>query len=324
MGVEAQDYVEIFDYNNMGIPKNVHYVPNKIVNLQVMSLLGLLPPRITDRAVVIGDAVDIDFVMSVNGIESDHVKGVGIIIGNTNFIDDLKLVGLMPGDTINVEGTAPYARPLRTFPSEHPLEARRFHGRDALFSININFIFDEWQPELNDEFTSEKLYDFYGATTVDEMKERVRKEIQKRAIINFIDNYITNEVNVSSIPEQLMRYIEQVTTSTFSVSSSDIPYGMSFREFREMIDNMSEDEIITRNQDLHMEFARRSLVLQAVAEHGGFSVSREDVEVFYEENFSTIDYSWLEERFGLPYIMKEILHQKVFDHIVENAVLLER
>ena len=312
-GVVALDYVEIFNFDSMEIPSDVHHVSDEEVELEIENLLVQFPPRVMDRAVVDGDTVNIDFVGSVDGVEFENgsAEGADVTIGVTNFIDDFleQLIGHMPGDIVNVEVT---------FPDDYHEES--LSGEDALFVTTINFIAGEGPSELTDEFVLESLYDIHGWTNVSDLEEGVHNELQRMAISAFIDDYILSEVNVSSIPEQLIRYQEQAIL--FSIERSAAQFGMSMEQYLEMGGYSSVDEIIEENQEGNLEMARRNLVVQAVAEYGGFSISREEVGDFFEENFGTRDYSSYEEELGLPYIVQVILNQRVFEHIVDNAVLL--
>ena len=313
-GITALDYVEIFDYNNMEIPNFVHHVPDVLLEQQIQDILFQFPARIMDRAVNDGDTINIDFVGSVDGVEFENgsAEGLTVIIGETSFIVDFleQLIGHMPGDTINVEVT---------FPDVYPQNVS-LQGEDALIVTTINFIIGEGQSDFTDEFVVENLYDSHGWTTVSETEEGIRREFQRIEIGFFIEDYFMNEVNVSSIPEKLIRYQEQSIIS--NIERNAIQFGLTLNEYLDMAGYDSVDDILDESMEIIIEMARRTLIVQAVAEDIGISISREDVGDFFEENFRTRDYSLYEEELGLPYIVQVILTQRVFDHIVENAILL--
>jgi len=310
-GIEALNYVEIFDYNNLEIPNDVHRISDIEIEQEIeFILLGLSYPRIMDRAVTEGDIVNIDYIVFIDGDIFEIYRNVDVdmIFGDSDFLDEIveQLIGNRPGDTVNVEVTIPddYFDDIA--------------GNDALFVTTINYIVGLGASELTSEHVLENLYEFHGWRTVSDMEEWIRRELQEWAIIRFVSDFIMNEVNVSSIPEKLMWYLEQVTIGPYKEIAADLGYTME--ELAEMLGYESLDELMEWLRERNMEIARRDLVLQAVAEHGGFSVSREDIEDFFEEIFGLRDYDLFEEE--LPYITKLILQQKVLDHIVENAVLL--
>jgi len=308
-GIVALDYVEIFDYENMEIPSDVHSISDEEVELELERLLFQFPPRVMDRAVVDGDTVNIDFVGSVDGYEfrGGTAQGEMVTIGMTPFIDDFldQLIGHMPGETVNVEVT---------FPDEYPEES--LQGEDALFVTTINFIAGEGQSELTDEFVMVNLYDLYGWTNVEELKDGVRSILQKNAVGSFVETYILSEVNVSSIPEKLIRYQEQSMISNIERQAR-----MSLEDYLQEVE-MDMDELLEQSLEGNTEMAKRSLVLQAIAEHGEFSISRDDVADYFEEHFGSRDYSSFEEELGMPYIVQVLLNQLVLEHIIESAQLL--
>ena len=309
-GVRALDYVEIFDYNNLEIPRNVHYVSDRQVELEIQNFLFRFPFRDMERAVVKGDSVNIDYVAIIDGQIFQSERDVYVCFGIVDFSDEFleHLIGHMPGDTVHV---------VMPFPDNEPADLA---GKDVLFDATINFIVSEGQPRLSDNLVLENLYDLYGWTTIREMEEGIRKELQRWNILAFVHGYMINEVNISSIPEQWMRHQEQLLIS--SIESGVAVLGITVDEYLEMIGFNSMDEFLEFDRVMNLEFVRFRLVIQAIAEHGGFSVNREDVGAFLEEHSGIRDYSSFLEEVGLPTIIQIILQEKVLNHIVENAVLL--
>jgi len=313
-GITALDYVEIFNYDNLGIPNDVHYVPNEEIERRMRALLVPFPLRIMDRAVVEGDTVSINYIGSIDGVVFEDASTrdgfLDIRFGISSFIDEFveQLIGYMPGDTVNVEVT---------FPDDYIGSQA---GKEALFVTTINYIVSQGLSELTDEHVFDNLYDQHGWRSISEMKEETHRRFQRWLIEDFVVGYILNEVNVSSIPEKLILHHEQVAIKSIKERLSS--FDMTLEEYLELAGYDSLDERLEEVQGFNEMLARKSLILQAVAEHGGFSVNREEIGDFFEKHFGTRDYSSEEEELGLPFIIKVILHDKVYNHIVENAVLL--
>ena len=127
----------------------------------------------TDRAVADGDSVNIDYVGRVDGTEfeggSTQGNGTVVTIGVTQYIDDFldQLVGHKPGETFDVNVT---------FPEEYGVE--ELNGKDAVFSVTINYIQETKQPDVTDEWVEKTLKDKYGWTTVAEMNKEIRDGLQ--------------------------------------------------------------------------------------------------------------------------------------------------
>jgi len=318
-GIKALDYVEIFNYKALPVPSEVYNLSDEGLQLQINKILADYSSyeQVLDRAVAAGDMVNIDYVGSIDGVEFEggSTRGLGtdVVAGGKDYIDDFldQIIGHKPGETVNVEVT---------FPNNYHVED--LMGKDALFITKINYISE--YPKLTDKFVLDNLSNIYGWTTADELKDGLRSEFHDIAIQNaipeYIFNYLSYEVPVKSVPDQLIRYQEQVMMS--NVKEYADYYNMGLDEFLMMSEGISGvEELIQINRDKNLAMATNSLVLQAVAEDAGFSVSEEDLKKYFTEFVGTSDYSEFEMLYGLPYLKQFVLHKKVHDYILENIVL---
>ena len=318
-GIRALDYiVQPFNYRALSIPNDVHYVSDEVIQSEIDSMLAgySTNEEIYDRAIVKGDTVNIDYVGSVDGVEfeggSTGGRGTNVIAGSLDYIDDflVQIIGHKPGETINVEVT---------FPDDY--HAEELAGKDALFVTTINYIAgDEIKAELTDEFVAENLSYYGGWTSIADMKAGLRSNIQQYAIQGYVGEYFSNEVTIRSVPEQLLKYQQRSMLSYYENTAGQ--YGMEFEEYLKEIEGLSGlDELVDRHQDDIMQMAKTVLVVQAVAESENFSISAEDLKSYFLEQFGSDDYSMFEEQYGLPFIKQAVMHSKVMDYIIENAVL---
>jgi len=316
IGIRALDYVEMFNYAALPIPAEAHAVDPEEFALMLNSILAEvdMTEPVTDRAVVDGDTVNIDFVGSVDGEEfpggSTGGMGTVVTIGVTQYIDDFldQLVGHMPGSVVNVNVT---------FPEDYLEES--LQGAEALFVTTINYIMEEiHDPVLTDEFVIEH-FGMYGWTGVDDMTAEINEFLQETAISQFLENYLNTEVVVSAVPESIVRYHEQLMVRHFIDTAAQ--WGMDFDEFL-MGNNYDSIEafIESSRTEIDME-ARLSLIRQAVAEDAGIIADTDDVTAFFMENFGQEDFSMFEELYGLPWLKQSIRNQMVMDFITENVVL---
>jgi len=315
-GVHALDYVELFDYKAVSIPYDVHYVPEETIQGDIDSILSTLlaEERIFDRAIVDGDTVNIDFIGSIDGVEfeggSTDGMGINVIIGETDYIDNFleQLIGYIPGDTVDVEVT---------FPDDYSEES--LQGKKALFVTVINYIVRNAKKELSDEFVVANLSGFYGWTTVDEMKESLRASSRKPAVQRYINQYLSYEVTVKSIPDSIINYLEQATINGYREDAEK--NGIEFEEYlAENFSMSSAEELIEASYEYFSTLAKLYLVVQAVAEDSGITINREDLADYFLMNSGTSDYSSYEARYGLPWLKQNVLCQNVVDYIAENAV----
>ena len=309
-GITALDYVEIFDYKALTIPSDLHQISEDKLQAEIDNILTYYSTKeqVTNRAVVDGDTVNIDYVGSADGVEFDggSTSGAGtdVTIGVTSYIDDFleQLIGHMPGETFNVEVT---------FPDVYQNES--LQGKDAVFVTTINYIVETEQPELTDDFVETNLTASYGWKTAAEMKEDISAELKETAIQPFISEYMTNEVTISSVPDKLTEYQEKAMLQYYRDGAEY--YSMEFEEFISVMGVSSVDELIESNRDSYLQSAKYTLVAQAVAEDADISVSEDDMVGYFN------DYSQYEEKYGLPYLKQIVLFQKVISYIIDNATL---
>ena len=309
-GITALDYVEIFDYKALTIPSDLHQISEDKLQAEIDNILTYYSTKeqVTNRAVVDGDTVNIDYVGSTDGVEFDggSTSGAGtdVTIGVTSYIDDFleQLIGHMPGETFNVEVT---------FPDVYQNES--LQGKDAVFVTTINYIVETEQPELTDDFVETNLTASYGWKTAAEMKEDISAELKETAIQPFISEYMTNEVTISSVPDKLTEYQEKAMLQYYRDGAEY--YSMEFEEFISVMGVSSVDELIESNRDSYLQSAKYTLVAQAVAEDADISVSEDDMVGYFN------DYSQYEEKYGLPYLKQIVLFQKVISYIIDNATL---
>lgn len=309
-GIRALDYVEIFNYQSMTIPNDIHNISDGDLQAAINSLLEYYYPetkQIMDREVADGDRVNIDYVGSVDGVEFDGGStggsGTDVTAGSTGYIDDFltQIIGHMPGETVNVEVTFP-----DVYENNPDLQ-----GKDAVFVTTINYIVEY---DITDEFIEENLYDGYGWKTIGEMEEGEREGLQKTAVENYIREYMQSAVTVSGIPDTVAKY--QENSLVFYFQEYAAYYDMTLEEFLQSYEGVSsKDELIEKYSADNLKNATYYLVIQAVAEDAGISASDEDMDNYLP------GYSSYEEEYGLPYLKQYVLALKILDYIIDNAVV---
>ena len=321
-GIKALDYVEDFDYQEITVPAEAHQVTDEYLQYQIDTLMAGYISRIqiTDRAVANGDTVNIDYEGKIDGEVFDGGStmevGVDVVIGETDdkddmlsFLDDFleQLIGKMPGETIDIEVT---------FPDDYYDEA--LQGKEAVFETTINYIVE--REELTDDFVKENLSSSNGWTTVEEMREGMRTDIQKDFVQEYIEQFLRTKVPVKSIPDSLIKYQEKILLNGYQELADY--NGMELEEYLKENEGFSSvEECIEDAHDDLAESATYLLVIQAVAEDAGISVSDEDMTKYSSEHLWSSDISTQVDYYGLPYVKQSVLGQKVLDYIAESAVL---
>ena len=313
--VRALDYVELFDYRALKIPEDVYYIDEADVQAGIESIFSafLMEMWITDRAVTATDTVNVDFTGTINGVEfeggSTGGMGLELDMEDPYFLDGflVQLVGRMPGETITFE---------LTIPNDYYEESLR--GKRARFVTVVNHIVENYR-NITDNFVEATLSGIYGWKTVDEMKAALRSSLRNPAVQRYVNQYLSFEVPVKSIPVQMTTYLDQAVL--FGYQEAADKEGVELNDYLKKNAGVSNAEELQQMNKSHTEMlATLYLVIQAVAEDAGITVDHEDLEEYFRKNAGVEALPSYEERYGLPWLKQNVICQTVVDFIVANGV----
>ncbi len=317
-GVTALDYVTLPAYKGIEVPSSVYTISDDDVDTQVKSILSgySTTNQILDRTVADGDTINIDYVGKIDGTEFDggntQGKGTDVTIGTTSYIDDFidQLIGHTPGETFDVNVTFPDSYPSNT----------ALQGKDAVFSVTINYIAEKVTPELTDDFVATNLTSTYGWTTVDEMREGIRKQQSETAIQTYLWKQIDDDSKVSDTPQSLIDFEQDATKANMEATAAQ--YGVDVTTLLSYYGiTGSIDDWFANNQDVIKTQAKAALIYQAIAEDAGLSVSDDDIKAYFKTNTGSEDYSSAKSTYGMAYIKNTVLLSKVEEYVRNSAVL---
>lgn len=318
-GVTALDCVELCDYDGIVIPVDTYTVTTEEVNAQVVTYLSWYAEdtEITNRAVVDGDTLNIDYVGTVDGAEFDgsNTDGAGttVTIGETSYVDDFleQLIGHMPGETFTIEVT---------FPEDYGDEA--LNGKDAQFEVTINSITESKNPALTDAFVAENFSADYGWSTIGEMRQGIEEDLRNTAVSAYLKQYVLDNTVVNTLPEVMVQYQQDSLSAYYDEYAAY--YSMETEEFvTYYMGYESLAALLESYKDEHTEVATEALIDQAIAEAAGLSVTDEDLAAYFTENFGDADYSSYEEYYGIGYLRFSVLPDIIADYLAEHAVYAE-
>ncbi|MGI5887878.1 MAG: trigger factor [Oscillospiraceae bacterium] len=317
--ITASDYVaSLCDYENVSVPADEHTVTDEEVDSQISSIMDQHSEttQVTDRAVEDGDTVNIDYVGKIDGVEFDggstSGEGTDVTIGETQYIDDFleQLIGHMPGETFDIEVTFP-----------DPYEANTdLSGKDAVFTTTINYIEETTTPELTDDFVMENFFSDYGWNTVAEMRTAISDSLETSMVDSYIKTWIVENSSITSIPDEIIQHEESYMMGYLKYYAD--MYGEDIDTFvSSQYGYSTASELIAAYESENQQYANYDLIVQAVAEDAGITVSESDLESYFTNDLGVTDYSAYNEMYGTPYLMKTVLEQKVIDMIREGATL---
>ena len=295
-GIEVDDVEEPAEVTDDDVNNYIEAVRNQYATSE----------QITDRGVIAGDTVNIDYKGMVDGKEFDGgtASGASLKIGSGTFIDGFEdqLIGKMPGETVQVKVT---------FPKDY--QGKEVAGKDAVFETTINYI-DE-TPKLTDKFVKEKLSDRYGYTTVKEMKKTIRDEIFKTNKTDYIWNHMIEKSKFKEIPDELINdrvdvlvngLKAQLKASNYTLKDYLSAYGI-------------EDETTLRDQYKSSceSTVKVFLIADAIAADKKISVTDEDVKAY----FNGEDTAQYEKQYSKAYINRIVLNNLVIQEIEKNVTV---
>ncbi len=318
-GVDVSDYVTLADYKGIAVPASAVEPTDDAVDAQVNAILSTYATtaQVTDRAVADGDTVNIDYVGTINGVEFDggntQGKGTTVTIGKTQYIDDFldQLVGHTPGETFDVHVT---------FPDDYGVQS--LDGQDATFSVTINYISEQQNPELTDDWVAQNLGPTYGWQTADEMRDALRDSLRREALGTYVENYLVeNSTFAQSLPQSMLEYQNGSLVSYYQGYAS--AYGVDLSAALPSLAGVSSiDDLIASNRENIDVAVKRCLVLQAVAEAEGLTVSDNEVTAYIGNVMgasAASNMSAYQDAYGLPYLRFCALQDKALQLIEDNV-----
>lgn len=257
-----------------------------------------------------GDTVVIDFVGTVDGVEFDGGKGdnFSLELGSGQFIPGFEdqLVGHAAGETVEVNVT---------FPEDY--QATDLAGKDAKFVTTIHEVKEKEVPEVDDELAKDIDED---VETLDELKEKYRKELAESKEIAFDDavesaalDLAVENAEIVELPEEMVH--EEVHRSVNEFLGNMQRQGISPDMYFQITGTTQEDLHKQHEADAEKR-TKTNLVIEAVAKAEGFEASDEDIEA--EISSLATDYNMEVER------VRQLLSTDMLKHdiVIKKAVEL--
>ena len=165
--LNAEDYVTLGEYKGVEVTLDEPEVTDEYLDgyIEYVQQNNAVSTPVTDRAVEMGDVVNIDYVGKIDGVAFDggSAQGSDLTIGSGQFIDGFEdgCIGMKVGETKDVEATFP--DPYKNNPD--------LAGKVAVFTVTVNSISVEEIPELTDEYVQSLSLE--GCTNVEEYRAYV-------------------------------------------------------------------------------------------------------------------------------------------------------
>ena len=295
-GVKALDVVTLpEDYAAIPLKKADIEPTEDEVQSQIDSLLDQhsTTAEVTGRAAANGDTVTIDYAGTVDGVAftGGTYSGYSLQLGSGTFIDGFEdqIVGHNVGDTFDVKVTFPEGYSDSTDAEGNTLV---LSGKEAVFSVTLNGISEEVQPELTDAWVDETLGTSNGLHSVEALRAFYQQQLYQANLQTAVMDYLLQNSTFGDIPKSVLDY--QVTQCLNYYYTMGGYYGYELDAFVQMMGYDNADAMLAALADSIESYAKEALVYQAVAEAMELAPTQEQIDAYsaytdtYGANYCTM------------------------------------
>lgn len=321
--VNVEDYVTLGEYIGLEIVLDDPIVTDDDVDEYIEYVLRNNPvyQEVTDRPVQEGDTVDIDYVGKLDDVAFEGGTGrtSSLVIGSGGFIPGFEdgVIGMEIGDTKDVQATFP-----EYYPSNTDLE-----GKTAIFTVTLNGISVAQEAELTDEYVTD--FGIEGVTDVesyraylyDAMLSQLQSEYELQKNRMVLEAAFANTI-FTGAPEEMVNRMNSTITS--SVSSYAQMFGMNLADMVVANYGGTAEEYETTLYQQAETTVQEYVMLQAIANQEGISVSEQEVEDALAQEAADYGYSVVEEyksMVDMEAYREYLMSQKVIQFLSDNAVV---
>ena len=320
--LNAEDYVTLGEYKGVEVTLDEPEITDEYLDgyIEYVQQNNAVSTPVTDRAVEMGDVVNIDYVGKIDGVAFDggSAQGSDLTIGSGQFIDgfDDGCIGMKVGETKDVEATFP--DPYKNNPD--------LAGKVAVFTVTVNSISVEEIPELTDEYVQSLSLE--GCTNVEEYRAYVydvlleqQQESYESDKADLAYEKVAAECEFKDAPEAMVTRMNNTLTSNLSSYAS--MYGVDLGTYVSAMYGGTAEEYETTLLEQSKMMAQHYLMMQAIADREGLSVSDEELEEQLSQEAQDYGYETVEEYKSLVDVeafREYLMTQKVLAFLGENAV----
>lgn len=324
--LNVSDYVELGDYLGVEVSVEAPYVEDAQVDSYIENVRSnnKIKNEVTNRAVKDGDVTDISYVGKKDGVAFDGgtADNYELTIGSGNFIDGFEdgVIGMKTGETKDLNLTFPEA-----------YQNADLAGAEVVFTVTLNKIYEEELPEMNDEFVAGLGVE--DVATVEEYRQYVYDNLFKTAqaqhdmeVESAILKVVRGNADIKSVPDAMTeRYYDRLVSNlTYQAGM----YGFDLESFMLYGYGMTTEQYEEEMKVSAQEAAEQVMVLQAIAEKEGMTVSDEDMEADIEAKAGNYGYESADaykEALGseIRGYREYMMTEKMTAYLVENAKVHE-
>jgi trigger factor len=315
--ITVKPEIKLGSYKGHEIPKIVNTATDEEVESKVNQAREQAGSweEVTDRAVINGDTIDLDYSGSVDGVkfEGGTAEKQTLVIGSGAFIPGFEeqLIGMNIGEEKDI---------TVTFPAEYG--AKELAGKAAVFKVKINAIKYKALPELDDEFAK----DVSEFDTLVDYKADVKKQLQAEkdeAADGEMSNALVDKIIEGSEIEVPEPMIESQIDDMIQEFSQRLSYqGMKIEDYYKYT-GLKPEDMRGQYRDVAIKNIKVRLVLDAIVKAEKITASAEELEDKMKKMAEDMKKDYEEYKKGIneeytEYFKSMIVSDKLLAFLKEN------
>ena len=312
-GVTALDYVTLpGDFAAIPLRKADVEPSEADIQSQWDSLLeaNRVQQPVTGRAAEDGDIANIDYAGRVDGVAftGGTAEGYDLTLGSGSFVDDFEeqIVGHQIGETFDVTVTFPDDYGDSTDEAGNVVT---LSGKEAVFTVTLNSLAVSVLPEATDAWVEENFGASNDLHTVAELDQYFHDNLYTSNLTNAVVDYLTENSQVSSIPDVVRNYQVCSQLSYYNSYASMFGYETLDEFLSGFMGYDNADALLADTEQDVLNSCNQLLIFQAVAESLDLAPTDAELEA----------YASYTETMGEGYVHLLALQDKVLSTLREGA-----
>lgn len=283
-GVRALDYVTL--------PEDFAAIPLKKADIEpteedIQSLWDNLlesnriQQPVTGRAAEEGDIANIDYSGTVDGVvfTGGTAEGYDLTLGSGTFIPGFEeqIAGHNIGDSFDVTVTFPDDYGDSTDEAGNTIT---LSGKEAVFRVTLNSLAVSVLPEATDAWVEENFGASNGLHTVAELDQYFHDNLYTSNLTNAVVDYLTENSQVSSIPDVVRNYQVCSQLSYYNSYASMFGYETLDEFLSGFMGYDNADALLADTEQDVLNSCNQLLIFQAVAESLDLAPTDAELEAY--------------------------------------------
>lgn len=312
-GVSALDYVTLpEDYAAIPLKKSDVEPSEEDIQTLWDNLLesNRVNQPVTGRPAETGDIANIDYSGTVDGVvfTGGTAQGYDLTLGSGSFIDGFEdqIIGHNIGDSFDVTVTFPDDYGDSTDEAGNTIT---LSGKEAVFSVTLNSLAVSVLPEATDAWVEENFGASNDLHTVADVDQYFHDSLYDSNLTNAIVDYLTENAEISSVPQVLLNYQVCSQLSYYNSYASMFGYESLDEFLSGFMGYDNADALLADTESDILNSCNQLLIFQAVAESLDLTPTDAELEA----------YASYTETMGEGYVHLLALQDKVLSTLREGA-----